>query len=79
MPLAQTRTGRIHVESHGDGPPLLVVPGFGATTRAFRGLLANLTERDGVILYDMGGMGQSGDLDGEPRLEAMVEEAVAVI
>ena len=79
MPYAETPSGRIYCESHGEGPPLLIAPSFGATTRTYRGMLPNLTETHRVLLYDPAGMGQSDDLSGDLTLASMADDVAAVL
>ncbi len=79
MSFAETPTGRIYVESHGQGPPLIIVPSFGATTRTYRGLLPNLTETHRVLLYDVRGMGRSDDLPQGSTIKAMADDVAAVL
>lgn len=59
MAFAETTRGTIYYESHGDGPPLVLAPAFGATSRSYRGMLPKLTDTHRVVLYDLLGMGRS--------------------
>ncbi len=79
MPFFETPTGKIYYEEYGHGPPLLIAPAFGATTRTYRGLLPNLTETHRVILYDLRGMGQSDDLPESPTLEWAADDLVGLM
>ncbi len=79
MPFVKTPTGRIYVESHGQGPPLVIAPAYGATTRTYRGLLPNLTQTHRVLLYDLRGMGQSDDLADHTTIESMADDLAAVL
>ncbi len=79
MTLVDTPTGRIHVESHGKGPSLVIVPSFGCTTKAYRGFLPHLTQTHRVLLYDPTGMGRSDDHQGELTARTMAEQVVCVM
>jgi 3-oxoadipate enol-lactonase len=79
MTFAETPSGRVYIECHGKGPPLVLVPAFGTTTRAYRGVLPKLTETHRVILYDPLGMGRSDDLNGDPSAPSMADELAAVL
>ncbi|MBN1343761.1 MAG: alpha/beta hydrolase [Phycisphaerae bacterium] len=79
MAFAQTPTGRLYVESHGEGPALVIAPNLGATTRAYRGLLPNLTETHRVLLYDLHGMGKSDDAPAEITLTSLTDQIACVL
>lgn len=79
MPFAETTNGRVYYESYGDGPPLVIVPAFAATTRTYRGLLPNLIKTHRVLLYDLFGMGQSDDRRKGSTLESMGDDVAALL
>ncbi len=49
----------IHYDSQGDGDPVLLSHGYGATARMWDGQVAALRDRYRVITWDMRGHGQS--------------------
>jgi pimeloyl-ACP methyl ester carboxylesterase len=71
----------IYYESHGDGPPVLLSHGYGATSRMWDGQVAALADRWRVILWDMRGHGQSGDPAGREHYsqELTVGDMAAVL
>lgn len=51
----------LHAEAHGEGPPVLLTPGFSQTRETFRPQVAPLVEAGfRVILWDLRGHGRSG-------------------
>ncbi|MBX0328979.1 alpha/beta hydrolase [Oscillochloris sp. ZM17-4] len=65
-PLAQvTLAGSpIYYRRHGDGPPLLLIHGWGGSSRYWRGTLAALGHSHDVIAPDLPGFGESPPLAG---------------
>jgi pimeloyl-ACP methyl ester carboxylesterase len=61
MPEAKNLDVRIHFEVEGEGPPLVLMHGFGGSARFWRaaGLVDRLRERHRVILIDSRGHGES--------------------
>lgn len=72
---------RIHVEAHGEGPPVLFLHGALAAGGAFRGQLPALRDRFRVLLVDQRGHGKSTHLaPGEGIvLDRLVADAAAII
>jgi pimeloyl-ACP methyl ester carboxylesterase len=61
-----------HCHEKGDGPPLLLIHGLGASSFSFRKNLTPLGEKFRVLAVDLPGHGDSpGPLDGDYRLEAL--------
>ena len=57
-----TRTSRslaLHYETYGDGPPILFLHGFGASSYTWNNLVKPLSETNKVILLDLKGHGYS--------------------
>ena len=50
----------LHVEEHGDGPPLLLVAGLGGSGRFWHAQIADFSREFRVILHDHRGVGRSG-------------------
>jgi pimeloyl-ACP methyl ester carboxylesterase len=61
MPEASNLDVRIHFEIEGEGPPLVLMHGFGGSARFWRstGLAGSLMERHRLILIDSRGHGES--------------------
>lgn len=62
----------------GDGPPLLLLHGFGATGRIWRGVMAALADRRACYAPDMPGFGTSPPRAAAPTLAALADEALAL-
>ena len=54
---------RIHYESHGSGPAVLLSHGYSATCRMWDGQIAAFQDRYRIIVWDMRGHGQSDSPD----------------
>lgn len=66
-----------HVQRMGEGPPLLLLHGTGASTHSWRGMMPLLAEHFAVLACDLPGHGfTKGRLSGGPTLKA-VARAVA--
>lgn len=84
MPAEPLRAGGIAYERHGligEGPPLLLIHGLGATGAIWRPQVARLARERDVITLDMPGFGQSALLEETPTpwalgaaITAMCEE-----
>ncbi|MGQ0652989.1 MAG: pyrimidine utilization protein D [Betaproteobacteria bacterium] len=59
MAKANIGDAEIYYEEHGEGEPLLLVPGLGGTAAYWRPNLAALSQRYRVIVHDHRGAGQS--------------------
>ncbi len=72
---------RWHVQLLGDGPPVLLIHGAGATTHSWRDLAPRLARRFRVIAPDLPGHGFSAPLppDGRPTLPAIAELLAALL
>jgi 3-oxoadipate enol-lactonase len=71
---------RLAVSVHGDGAPLLMIPGLGSTRRVYAPLLSALSRRHRVVVYDPRGVGESEVPPGPypmPRLAADCVEVAA--
>ena len=66
-------------ESHGDGPPVMLLSGLSGVARGWSAQIAPLSQRFRVIAHDHRGTGASGAQDGEVSVEAMAEDAVKLI
>lgn len=79
MPYAEADGGRVYYETYGDGPPLVIAPAFGATTRTYRGLLPKLVDTHRVILFDLRGMGQSDDMPEHTSMTWAADDIACVL
>ncbi len=59
MPLAPIEDGEIWYESHGNGPPLLLVPGLGGVGAYWHPQIERYSQHYRVITYDHRGCGKS--------------------
>jgi pimeloyl-ACP methyl ester carboxylesterase len=73
------RDGReIYHEVHGEGPPLLLIPGLGSDVLSWGGLLTPLAQSYQVILLDNRGAGRTRG-PGPVTLEAIAADALALL
>lgn len=82
MGVLEVPGARLHYESVGSGPPLVLVPGGNGTADIFVGIAQRLAELYRVIAYDRRGFGRSGldgDQDYEHRLETDADDVRRVI
>ncbi len=80
MPFAFLPDGdRIYYETHGEGPPLLVVTGLGGRAGFWHGHLEQLTPHFQVILHDHRGCGQSSLTHMEYSVEQMADDVAALL
>lgn len=63
----------------GDGPPLLMIPGLGASRRVYAPLLPRLAARLRVVVFDPRGVGESGFTPGPYTMAQLAADAVSVI
>jgi len=63
----------------GDGPPLLMIPGLGASRRVYAPLLPLLAARLGVVVFDPRGVGDSGFTRGPYTMAQLAADAAAVL
>jgi len=80
MPYVTRDAGvKIYWEEGGEGQPLLLIMGLGATLEWWFRLLPVLTPRYRTILYDNRGVGRSDVPAGPYSIPAMADDAVAVM
>ena len=63
----------------GSGTPLVLLHGIGGAAEAFNAQLSGLAGDHRVIAWDAPGYGRSGDLPGEPDLDAYADAVIAVL
>jgi pimeloyl-ACP methyl ester carboxylesterase len=69
---------RLAVSVHGDGAPLLMIPGLGATRRVYAPIVPALARRHRVIVYDPRGVGDSDVPAGPYPMPRLAADCVAV-
>lgn len=74
MPYLEREGVRLYYESHGEGPPVLLSHGYGASSAMWAGQIAALAERFRVIIWDMRGHGRSES----PEDQALYSQAASV-
>lgn len=86
MTHARPRTGyaevnglQLYYETHGEGPPLLLLHGGFGVTGMFGPLLPLLAEKRQVIAVELQGHGRTADIDRPLRLEHMADDVAALI
>jgi 3-oxoadipate enol-lactonase len=70
---------RLYYESHGDGPPLLLLEGMGGDIPGWRRNVPALATRHRVVVYDHRGNGRSTMPDETVTMGAFVEDAMAML
>ena len=69
---------RLGVSIHGDGAPLVLIPGLGATRRVYAPLIPALARQHQVIVYDPRGVGESDVPAGPYPMERLAADCVQV-
>ncbi len=79
MPWASVNGIELYYEEHGSGPALLLVPGLGADTRLFGGVIGLLAATCHVIAFDPRGGGRSDKPPGPYTIEQMADDAEGLL
>jgi pimeloyl-ACP methyl ester carboxylesterase len=79
MPHTTHAGARIYWEEHGDGDPLLLIMGLGATLEWWKRLTPLLAARYRTIVFDNRGAGRSDVPPGPYSIPAMAADAAAVL
>lgn len=79
MPRAEVNGIGLYYEVHGTGPALLLIPGLGADTRLFAGIVGPLAAIRQVIVFDPRGAGRSDRPPGPYAIEQMAGDAVGLL
>ncbi|MBI5288049.1 MAG: alpha/beta fold hydrolase [Chloroflexi bacterium] len=79
MPYANTPSGKLYYEIHGDGEPLLLHPGFGCTVEIYWRNTQPLAERFRVIVFDPRGAGRSDDGPPTMLMKDFADDAAALL
>ncbi len=78
MPYAQVGDIKLHYEVHGDGPPIVLIPGLGADTRLFSNVVPLLATLHQVLVLDPRGGGQSDKPTGRCSIEQMADDVAGL-
>jgi 3-oxoadipate enol-lactonase len=73
------RAGELHWDSHGDGPPVLLIMGLGLSGGAWWRTVPVLSRHFRVITFDNRGVGRSKSLTYSYTTEAMADDAASVL
>ena len=76
--LRRNGTG-IHFEAHGQGAPILLTHGFGATSRMWDEQIEEFTDRYQLILWDLPGHGESEAPGKTLTLASLVDDMEAIL
>jgi pimeloyl-ACP methyl ester carboxylesterase len=79
MPYAQVGDIKLYYEVHGDGPPILLIPGLGADTRLFISVVPLLATSHRVVVVDPRGGGQSDKPTGQYSIEQMADDVAGLL
>lgn len=79
MPHADSGGVALYYEVHGEGEPLLLIPGFGSTTLVYFANIAPLARRFRVIVFDPRGSGRSGVPDSGYAMQDFVDDCASVL
>lgn len=79
MPFAEFNGIHIYYEIHGDGYPIFMLHGCGATSKVWIGQIEALSERFKVIVYDQRSSGKSDHPTEDYTLDTLVEDLKGLI
>ncbi len=78
MPYGKVGDIKLYYEVHGDGPPVVLIPGLGADTRLFFNVVPLLATSHQVVVVDPRGGGQSDKPTGDYCIEQMAEDVAGL-
>lgn len=79
MPRVLLNDIHLYYEVHGEGPPVLWIPGLGVDVKYFAGLIGELATTCQVIGFDPRGAGESDKPDVPYSIGGMADDAVALL
>jgi 3-oxoadipate enol-lactonase len=79
MPVLATHGARVSYSRTGTGPPVLLIQGVGAIGDAWRPQINGLRDRFSLIAFDHRGLGASTMTAGTLSIEAMADDALAIL
>jgi len=74
MPFAEVNGIQLFYEIHGEGYPLFMLHGYGATSKVWVGQIEALSEHFKVIIYDQRSAGKSDHPTDDYTLDSLVED-----
>ena len=78
MAYAQVGDVKLFYEVHGEGSPVVLIPGLGADTRLFSNVVPTLALRNRVIALDPRGGGQSDKPTGDYSIKQMADDVAGL-
>jgi pimeloyl-ACP methyl ester carboxylesterase len=79
LPYGQIGDVKLYYEVHGDGTPLLLIPGLGADTRLFSNVVPHLPTSHQVVVVDPRGGGKSDKPAGQYSIEQMADDIAGLL
>ena len=79
MPTVQANEIEIYYEEHGEGPPLLLIMGWGGNAATWKPQLPGLAERFHVIAFDNRGAGRTKAPDGPYTIAQMADDTAGLL
>ena len=79
MPFVERAGVRVFYQARGQGPPVLMVQGVGVIGAGWRPQVEELSQTHQVAVIDNRGIGQSQPCSGPITIEAMADDAIAVM
>ena len=79
MPGVRVNDIELYYEVHGEGSPLLLIPGLGVDVNFFRGIIDDLATSCRVIAFDPRGAGRSDKPDVPYSIDGMADDAAALL
>jgi pimeloyl-ACP methyl ester carboxylesterase len=79
MPSVRVNDIELYFEVHGEGSPLLLIPGLGVDVRFFRGIIDDLATSCRVVAFDPRGAGRSDKPDVPYSIDGMADDAAALL
>lgn len=79
MPTVRVNDIELYYEVHGEGPPLLLVPGLGVDITFFRNIIDDLATSCRVVAFDPRGAGRSDKPNIPYSIDGMAEDALGLL
>ena len=79
MAIARVNGIDLYYELHGEGAPLLLIPGLGGEVRIFRRIIDGVAGQCRVLAFDPRGAGRSGKPDIPYSIEMMANDAAGLL
>ena len=74
MPSVRVNDIELYYEVHGEGSPLLLIPGLGVDVNFFRGIIDDLARSCRVVVFDPRGAGRSDKPDIPYSIDGMAKD-----